>query len=382
MTQSIARKIKSLREAEETLLGAIILDNNILEEVEEPINELNFIYEQHRMIFRAMRFMRQDGVSITVDTLRQQMKGIFPIESDYWLGSYYRKLVKAAQPATLARKCISQMKKTVEMDSGKRKSNSRSPRFLWETSYIENEIRAIEELYGKDDFGQVSSIREIKQLFIPGSFTVLLEETQGLGLILALNLVRDYVLNSDQVCAVLSKDSQQFVTELFGLVSGLGIRKLRQSNIRDEEWGLLTKAISEISDIQLFLGDLADDPKGLEDAINQFISRCEIECANAIDAPIFILGRSIWFESSELRKIVFQILRKFADNSEHPIVLLLNAKVESGKLSEDPMIDRVINLGLVRESEGDWMEVVGMGHEGINKSKFKVDLDLKLLVQP
>jgi replicative DNA helicase len=60
--------------AERSLLGAILLRNEVFHEVEPLVDEQDFGQEAHRLLFRAMAALMARGAPVDLITLREELE--------------------------------------------------------------------------------------------------------------------------------------------------------------------------------------------------------------------------------------------------------------------------------------------------------------------
>ncbi|KPY32177.1 Replicative DNA helicase [Pseudomonas syringae pv. primulae] len=282
-------------EAEQAVLGGLMLDNNAWERVLDQVSDGDFYRHDHRLIFRAIARLADQNSPIDVVTLAEQLDKEGQTSQVGGLG-YLSELakntpsvanIKAYAQIVRARATLRQLIgiSTEIADSAFNPEGRTAEEILDEA---ERQIFQIAEARPKTG-GPVSvndlltkAIDRIDTLFnsdnaitgLSTGYTDLDEKTSGLqpsDLIIvagrpsmgkttfAMNLVENAVLRSDKVVLVYSLEmpGESLIMRMLSSLGRIDQTKVRAGQLDDDDWPRLTSAVNLLNDRKLFIDDTA-----------------------------------------------------------------------------------------------------------------------------
>ena len=282
-------------EAEQSVIGGLMLDNNALERVVDQVSGRDFYRHDHRLLFEAILALAERNQPFDVVTLSEQMdkEGLLAqVGGLAYLGELARNTPSVAnikayaqiirERATL-RQLISISNEIA--DSAYIPQGRTGEEILDEA---ERKIFAIAEARPKTGGPVgineilVKAVDRIDTLFNSGAgltgissgFTDLDDKTNGLqpaDLIIvagrpsmgkttfAMNLVENAVMRSDKAVLVYSLEmpSESLVMRMLSSLGRIDQTKVRSGKLDDEDWPRLTSAVNLLNERKLFIDDTA-----------------------------------------------------------------------------------------------------------------------------
>lgn len=288
-------------EAEQAVLGGLMLNNEAWDLVSEILIEADFYRLEHRSIFRAMGYLVKAGNPTDIITLSEQLERIGSLAQAGGL-AYLSLLVEHTPSAA-----------NIHAYAAIVKAKSRVRRLLQATDKIREkafaggnpddiidhaeklifEVAESREAGGIKPFNDVMSrtLDRIDRLFkgesfgVPTGFADLDQKILGLNpsdLIIvagrpsmgktsfAMNIAEFIVISVVKPVVVFSMEmpDDQLGMRLVSSVARVNQQAVRSGNLRDEDWPKITRAVSTLADAPLFI----DDSPGLTP--NEIRSRC------------------------------------------------------------------------------------------------------------
>ena len=282
-------------EAEQSVIGGLMLDNNALERVMDQVSGRDFYRHDHRLLFEAILALAERNQPFDVVTLSEQMdkEGLLAqVGGLAYLGELARNTPSVAnikayaqiirERATL-RQLISISNEIA--DSAYIPQGRTGEEILDEA---ERKIFAIAEARPKTGGPVgineilVKAVDRIDTLFNSGAgltglssgFTDQDDKTNGLqpaDLIIvagrpsmgkttfAMNLVENAVMRSDKAVLVYSLEmpSESLVMRMLSSLGRIDQTKVRSGKLDDEDWPRLTSAVNLLNERKLFIDDTA-----------------------------------------------------------------------------------------------------------------------------
>lgn len=284
-------------QAEQAVLGGLMLDNSTFHKVESVIVAGDFYYKDHRVIYNAISFLVADNSPLDVITVSEHLDSKDLLESAGGLG-YLGALVKDTPSAanvehyakivrekSLLRTIIAVAS---EMSSEAMSADGSGSQQIIESA--ENKIFALAQqgLRGKQGFTVIrnvlsSVVDEMEQNFdkppndgvlgLSSGFKDLDKMTSGFGagnLVViagrpsmgktsfAMNIAENISVEKGLVVAVFSMEMQkeELAQRLLSTNSGTPLKNIRESwKIRDHEWPFITESMSRLGSSPLFVDD-------------------------------------------------------------------------------------------------------------------------------
>ena len=261
-------------EAEQSVLGSILIKPECIEEVIEHVNAESFYLPQHNAIFSSMMVMYSNSKAIDpviiADALAKDGKYDEAGGRDYLLQLaqsvpstanvvYYAKIVKEQY---YLRQLVSLSSKIIEdATSGEADAT--------------NILDKVSEVIVNDVYTKLAQITgEDKEQYkgIPSGFGMLDKMLTGLNkgnLILigarpamgktsfALNLAQNITMGARKKCVVFSLEMQktELAERLLSSQAGVESQKLKTGELTDDEWVRLGNAAATYNDVELYLDD-------------------------------------------------------------------------------------------------------------------------------
>ncbi len=278
-------------EAEVSVLGGVLLENEALNRVVEVVNESDFYREAHRQIFSALLGLYERNEPADLITLSETLKkrdALEEVGGIEYLNSlvnsvptaanivYYAKIIKEK---SIVRKLINRATEIISQGYGDTgdvdEFLDRSERLIFEIS--EDRVRPsffpIKDII-KASFKTIEKLYEKKQLItgVPTGFTKLDELTSGLqasDLIivagrpsmgktaLALNIAQHAAIEGGIPSAIYSLEMSKEQLALRMLCSNAKVdaHRLRGGFLSEADWPNLTRAAGHLSEAPIFIDD-------------------------------------------------------------------------------------------------------------------------------
>jgi replicative DNA helicase len=282
-------------EAEQAVLGGVMLENTAWERISELVSEADFYRHDHRLIFRALvrlagRNQPFDVVTLAEDLDREGL--IDQVGGLAYLGQLAKNTPSAANISAYA--AIIRERATLRQlisISSEIADTAFSPKGMQATEVLdeaERKIFAIAESRPKTGGPEsvntllTKAIDRIDTLFnsdgaitgLSTGFTDLDEMTSGLqpaDLIIvagrpsmgkttfAMNLVENAVLRSEKAVLVFSLEmpGDSLIMRMLSSLGRIDQTKVRSGRLDDEDWPRLTSAVNLLNDRKLFIDDTA-----------------------------------------------------------------------------------------------------------------------------
>lgn len=278
-------------EAEQSVLGAILLDNDALNKALEILSLEDFYREAHRKIFRRMCDLSEKNEAIDLITLTELLKKNNEIESiggvSYMASlvnvvptsssiRYHSRIVreKAAMRNLInaATEIISQVYES-KQDVDEILDASESKIFEISEKRVKPSFVTIKEIV-KDSFEMIEKLYEKKELItgLPTGFIDLDEKTSGLqkgDLIvvagrpsmgktaLCLNIAEHVGIERGEPVAVFSLEmsKEQLVLRMLCSEAEVDSHKLRSGYLGESDWPRLTNAAGRLTEAPIFIDD-------------------------------------------------------------------------------------------------------------------------------
>lgn len=279
------------REAEEAVVGAMLLSREVISDVTEILTEEDFATPQLKEIFAAIMDLFEEGKPVDVITVAERLRerGTFDsVGGSEYLTSlvintpttanatYYAKIV---EEKSLLRKLINSSMKIIE------KCKSQTERVEDIVDFAEKTIFNVISHKNSKDFSHLKEIlietyNKIEELYlrkshiigVPTGFAEFDRMTAGLqpsDLILiaarpamgktsfALNIVQHAALRAGVPVAIFSLEmsKEQLVTRMICSEAMIDSHKLRTGNLEDEEWKKFAKALALLSNAPIYIDD-------------------------------------------------------------------------------------------------------------------------------
>lgn len=385
--EAIIRVPPHNEDAEQSLLGAILLDNRVLDELLSRISVEDFYRESHRHIFRAMSDLHRRSEPVDVITLADHLAAEDRLEAVGGpsflarLSNVVPSAANAAQYGEIVRRKAALRKFIATADSLVQDAYADVSDVTEFMDDVERQLFAITQSGVKKDYASMreviqSAFTQIEALYnksehitgVPSGFTDLDELTAGwqksdLIIVAArpamgktsftLNMAAHSAISRGVPCAFFSLEmsNEQLAIRLLCSEARVDQSKLRRGNLNDQEWAKLIKAAGTLSEAQIFLDDTPALP------IMEFRSKCRRLKAEHDIGVIFIdylqLMRGSGGANSNREQEISEIsrnLKAVAKELDVPVIALaqLNRGVES-RADKRPMMSDLRESGAIEQ---------------------------------
>jgi replicative DNA helicase len=290
--ESIASRLppQSL-EAEQSVLGGIMIENDAINRVVEFVEADDFYRESHRRIFRAMLEISERGEPIDLITLTNTLKGRGDLEEvggSAYLSLLVDSIPTAAHSATYAKiireKAILRrlIQGATEIVTRGYEANDDVEQFLDHSEKIVFDIaqRRIRQSFFpmkdivKQSFKNIEMLSERREIVtgVPTGFTELDRMTAGLqpsDLIIvagrpsmgktafSLGIVAHAALQKRIPCAIFSLEmsKEQLAQRMLCMEARIDSTKIRGGFLSESDWPKLTQTCGDLSDAPIFVDD-------------------------------------------------------------------------------------------------------------------------------
>lgn len=280
-------------EAEQAVLGGLMLDNKRLDAVLEVITEVDFYREDHRQIFKMMQILQENAQPLDVITLSEELHRHDLLERVGGLAylvemanntpsaanivayarivrerSTLRQLIAAAQeiskssfnPSGLDSDDLLQLaeKRVAEIAEDRPKEGG----LVGVNDLLKATVQRIDELFrsGSDITGVPSGIADLDQRtsgWQPGELIILAARPSMGKTALALNFVESAMFSQNRPVLVFSMEmpSAAMVMRMMSSVGRIDQGRMRNGKLTEEDWPKLSSAVAKMKDKLLFIDD-------------------------------------------------------------------------------------------------------------------------------
>ena len=281
-------------EAEQVVIGGLLLDNRAWEQIADRITESDFYRNDHRIIFSAIRNLEEKSQPFDAVTLSEWMQKNGQLEDAgglAYLGRLAKETPTAANIVAYAdivreRSVLRQLIAVgTDIASSGFKTEGRSSRELLEEAEKRVFHIAEQDMRGRGGFQDIKdlltkTVEEIDFLFqsegnitgIPTGFDKFDENTTGLHpgeLIIvagrpsmgkttfAMNIAENAAIGSKTPVAVFSMEmpGEQLAMRMISSLGRIDQHHIRTGQLTDEDWPRITSAVHMLSEANLFIDD-------------------------------------------------------------------------------------------------------------------------------
>lgn len=269
------------QEAEQAVLGGLMLDNNAWDLVADRLTEEDFFLRQHRLIFRGIRTLAASGAPFDVVTVSESMQNIEEAGGLAYLGElarntpsvanieHYADIVQnrahlrgliqlgfaCSREAAAQQASAEEVQQSIEQQLFAMGQNHQ----LNEFSDIQKELVKLVDLIderfnnGTEVIGVPTGLEDLDQITsgLQPTDLIILAARPSMGKTsLALNLIdpalRKCPEQSVQVYS-LEMPTQQLLFRLLALLGGIDLQKLMKGQLDDDDWPRLQAAMHKLN---------------------------------------------------------------------------------------------------------------------------------------
>ena len=281
-------------EAEQAVIGGLLLDNRAWEQIADRISEADFYRNDHRIIFSAIRNLEEKSQPFDAVTLSEWMQAHGQLEDAgglAYLGRLAKETPTAANIVAYAdivreRSVLRQLIAVgTDIASNGYKTEGRNSRELLEDAEKRVYEIAEQDMRGRGGFQDIKdlltkTVETIDYLFqsegnvtgVPTGFDKFDEATTGLHggeLIIvagrpsmgkttfAMNIAENAAIGSKVPVAVFSMEmpGEQLAMRMISSLGRIDQHHIRTGQLTDEDWPRITSAVHMLSEASLFIDD-------------------------------------------------------------------------------------------------------------------------------
>ena len=282
-------------EAEQSVLGSILLDKEAMISVSETLVPEDFYKEAHKVIYESMLKLYNSQSEIDLITLTDELRGIAYITSlstvvpttsniKYYVNivkekSISRQLISAANDiinlgydgSAKVEDVLENAEKKIFDISQERATNDFQPI----NQVISEALSMLEKLYEEknDVTGLTTGFRDLNKKIngLQRSDLLLIAARPAMGkTAFALNLVQNAALKGDASVAVFSLEmsKEQLVQRMIASQSTVELKKIKTGTLADNDWPRITDGMAILSGAKIHI----DDTPGIK--ISELRSKC------------------------------------------------------------------------------------------------------------
>ena len=282
-------------EAEQSVLGGLMLDNNAWDTVSEVVLEDNYYRQEHRQIYRTMQKLVNDGKPIDVVTLSEELDRTAELESagglDYLVelakntpsASNIRAYSEIVRDRALLRQMISAANEIADQafhpegrsseeilneaeqkifHIAENRPNQGGPEGV--NVLLKKAVDRIDTLFNSD--GDLTGVTtgfddlDAKTAGLQPSDLIIVAARPSMGkTTFAMNLVENALMASNKPVLVFSLEmpADQLVTRMLSSLGRIDQTRVRTGTLEEEDWPKLTTAVNMMRDKPLFIDDQA-----------------------------------------------------------------------------------------------------------------------------
>ena len=283
-------------QAEQSVLGGLLLDNQSWDQVADRVSELDFYRREHQLIFNAIASLTDRSQPLDVITLSEELEREKLLEESggkAYLGSLAMETPSAANIRAYAdivreHSVLRQLIRvgTEIADSGFRPEGRNSIELLDNAesrvfkiaeqgmrgrggfqdikSLLTRAVDRIETLYGQDDplTGLSTGFTDLDHMtsgLQPADFIVVAGRPSMGKTSLAMNMAENVAINSRKPVAVFSMEmpGESLAMRMISSLGRINQHRVRTGRLEDDEWPRLTSAVSILSEAKFHIDDTA-----------------------------------------------------------------------------------------------------------------------------
>ncbi|HET7833508.1 MAG TPA: replicative DNA helicase [Gallionella sp.] len=285
-------------EAEQSVLGGLLLESSALDKVGDLITEEDFYRQEHRLIYRQIVRLSEQAKPVDVITVAEALEIAGELERVGglpYLGSLAQNVPSAAnirRYGEIVRE-RSIMRKLVEvgsdiagsaynpagrdaaqlLDEAESKvfeiaeAGSRGKQgFFPMPPLLTQVVERIETLYSRDNHSDVTGVAtgftdldRMTSGLQPGDLIIVAGRPSMGKTAFSINIAENIALDSNKPVAIFSMEmgAAQLAMRMLGSVGKLNQHDLRTGRLQDDDWGRLTHALGRLNDAPIYIDESA-----------------------------------------------------------------------------------------------------------------------------
>ena len=279
-------------EAEQAVIGGLLLDNNAWDKISDKITESDFYRADHKLLFRSIHDLAVSNKPFDLVTLLDHLKVNGKLDSEFYLFELAKNTASAANISSYAnivrersimRKLINttneiadsvyhpQSRKFNEiLDEAQTKifaigsDLNRGSGFLSINKLLSLSVDKIEKLYADDKSytGTPTGFLDLDKItggLHKGELIIVAGRPSMGKTSFAMNIAENVAKVSDKLTLVFSLEmsGESIATRLISSLSRIDQTKLRDGDLNDADWAVLAKAMTVMSNTKMHIDDTA-----------------------------------------------------------------------------------------------------------------------------
>ena len=385
MDAPVMRSLPQSIEAEQSVIGSMIIDKSAIAQVAEKLTEDDFYRDGHKIIYKAIFEMFKNDMAVDLVTLLEYLKSTDDAEKAG--GVTYIPEVSSSVPTTAN---LSSYIKIVEEKSILRRLIKASTAIIEDSYNKQGEVEGVLDLAEKkifdiaekrstSDFESLSDVLErgfleIERLFnnkgqitgVPSGFTDLDAKTSGFqkgDMVLiaarpsmgkttfALNIAENAALREGKSVVIFSLEmpKEQLAYKLLCSEANVDMLKLRTGNLDDKDWENIARATGPLSKAKIYI----DDTAGV--TVMEMRSKCRrLKMEYGIDLILIDYLQLMSGSSSENRQQevseISRSIKALAKEMECPVIALSQlSRAPEQRADHRPMLSDLRESGSIEQ---------------------------------
>lgn len=385
MENSIMRSLPQSLEAEQSVIGSMIIDKAAISKVLEKLNEEDFYKDGHKVIFKAIREMYSQDMAVDLVTLLENLKSkdmlekaggvtyISEVSSQVITTANLDAYIKIVEDKSMLRKLIKSSTAIIEesytkqdkveevLDGAQKKifdlaEKKGSSEFEPLSNVLERGFLEIERLFNNKGSitGVGSGIRDLdaKTSGFQKGDMVLIAARPSMGkTTFALNIAEFAALveNKSVVIFSLEMSKEQLAYKLLCSEANVDMLKLRTGNLDEDDWDRIARATGPLSKARIYI----DDTAGL--SVMEMRSKCrKIKMEYGIDLILIDYLQLMSGSSSENRQQevseISRSIKALAKEMECPVIALSQlSRAPEQRADHRPMLSDLRESGSIEQ---------------------------------
>ncbi|MEG2869151.1 MAG: replicative DNA helicase [Terrisporobacter sp.] len=385
MEASAMRSLPQSTEAEQSVIGSMIIDKSAIAQVLEKLKEEDFYRDGHKVIYKAIKEMFQKDMAVDLLTILEHLKSTDMLEKSGGV-TYVSELsasvpttanlsayIKIVEEKSLLRKLIKSSTKIIEesyngqddvekvLDAAQKKifdiaekKNSGDYEVL--SSVLERGFLEIERLFNNkgDITGVGSGIKDLDEKtsgFQKGEMILIAARPSMGKTTFALNIAETAALRKGKSVVIFSLEMprEQLAYKLLCSEASVDMLKLRTGNLEDDDWERIAKATGPLSKAKIYI----DDTAGL--SVMEMRSKCrKIKMEHGIDMILIDYLQLMSGSNTESRQQevseISRSIKALAKEMECPVIALSQlSRAPEQRADHRPMLSDLRESGSIEQ---------------------------------
>ena len=386
MDAPIMRSLPQSLEAEQSVIGAMIIDKSAISKALEKLKDEDFYRDGHKVIFKAIREMFSKDMAVDLVTLLEYLKStdnldkaggvtyISEVSSSVITTANLEAYIKIVEDKSTLRKLIKSATQIIE------ESYNKQDRVEDVIDIAQKKIFDLAEKQGSNEYESLANVLErgfleIERLFNnKGSITgvgsgirdldaktsgfqkgdmVLIAARPSMGkTTFSLNIAENAALREGKSVVIFSLEmsKEQLAYKLLCSEANVDMLKLRTGNLDDDDWERIARATGPLSKAKIFI----DDTAGL--SVMEMRSKCrKIKMEHGIDMILIdylqLMSGSAGSESRQQEvSEISRSIKALAKEMECPVIALSQlSRAPEQRADHRPMLSDLRESGSIEQ---------------------------------